>query len=150
MGLTWWLRGKESACQGRRCWRCRFNPWVRKIPGVENGSPLQYPCLDRRAGRLRSMGSQRVSHDSATEREHECPVASHPSWGALSSNFHHTTEGWSKNISKHTKPLPLNSRCGHHWDVFSYSVLYLESGHRDILYLPGLQNHCGWWLHPWN
>ena len=24
-----WLRGKESTCQ---CGRCRFNPWVRKIP----------------------------------------------------------------------------------------------------------------------
>ena len=23
-----WLRGKESACQ---CWRCGFDPWVRKI-----------------------------------------------------------------------------------------------------------------------
>ena len=29
MGLPWWLGGKESACQ---CRRCRFNPWVRKIP----------------------------------------------------------------------------------------------------------------------
>ena len=25
----WWLSGKESACQFRRC---RFNPWVGKIP----------------------------------------------------------------------------------------------------------------------
>ena len=25
----WWLKGKESACQ---CRRCRFTPWVRKIP----------------------------------------------------------------------------------------------------------------------
>ena len=24
--------GKESACQCRRCKRCRFNPWFRKIP----------------------------------------------------------------------------------------------------------------------
>ena len=24
--------GKESACQFRRCKRCRFDPWVRKIP----------------------------------------------------------------------------------------------------------------------
>ena len=26
-----WLSGKESACQCRRCRRCRFDPWVRKI-----------------------------------------------------------------------------------------------------------------------
>ena len=29
MGLPWWLRGKESACQ---CRRRGFNPWVQKIP----------------------------------------------------------------------------------------------------------------------
>ena len=28
-GGPWWLSGKESACQCRRCW---CNPWVRKIP----------------------------------------------------------------------------------------------------------------------
>ena len=29
VGLCWWLRGKESACQ---CRRLRFNPWMGKIP----------------------------------------------------------------------------------------------------------------------
>ena len=29
IGLTRWYSGKESACQDRRC---RFDPWVRKIP----------------------------------------------------------------------------------------------------------------------
>ena len=28
-GLPWWLNGKESTCQPRRC---SFNPWVRKTP----------------------------------------------------------------------------------------------------------------------
>ena len=28
-GLPWWLSGKESACQ---CRRCGFDPWVGKIP----------------------------------------------------------------------------------------------------------------------
>ena len=27
--LDWWFSGKESTCQ---CRRCKFNPWVRKIP----------------------------------------------------------------------------------------------------------------------
>ena len=27
--LPWWLSDKECTC---RCWRCRFNPWIRKIP----------------------------------------------------------------------------------------------------------------------
>ena len=29
IGLSWWLSNKESTCQRRRC---RFNPWVGKIP----------------------------------------------------------------------------------------------------------------------
>ena len=28
-GLPWWLSGKESSCQFRRCW---FSPWARKMP----------------------------------------------------------------------------------------------------------------------
>ena len=29
----------------KQCRRCRFNPWVGKIPGRRSGIPLQYPCL---------------------------------------------------------------------------------------------------------
>ena len=36
---------KESAYQCRRHKRHRFDPWVKKIPGGGNGSPLQYACL---------------------------------------------------------------------------------------------------------
>ena len=38
--------GKEPACQCRRHRRCRFDPWVRKIPWSKNGNPLQYSCLE--------------------------------------------------------------------------------------------------------
>ena len=31
LGLSWWLSGKESACQCKRRRRCWFDPWVRKI-----------------------------------------------------------------------------------------------------------------------
>ena len=31
-GFSWWLSGKEPACQYRRRRRCEFNLWVRKIP----------------------------------------------------------------------------------------------------------------------
>ena len=34
--------GKEFTCQCRRCRRCGFDPWVRKVPGGINGNPLQY------------------------------------------------------------------------------------------------------------
>ena len=32
VSCTWWLSGKESTCQCRRCKRLGFHPWVRKIP----------------------------------------------------------------------------------------------------------------------
>ena len=35
-GLPWWLSGKESACQSRRC---RFHSWVRKIPWRRKWQP---------------------------------------------------------------------------------------------------------------
>ena len=30
--LPRWLNGKEPTCRCRKCSRCRFDPWVRKIP----------------------------------------------------------------------------------------------------------------------
>ena len=46
--------------------RCGFDPWVGRLPGGGNGSPLHYSCLenpmDRRACRLQSIRLQRVGH----------------------------------------------------------------------------------------
>ena len=38
--------GQEPAYHCRRCKRCRFNPWIRKIPEERNGNPLQYSSLE--------------------------------------------------------------------------------------------------------
>jgi len=35
-GLPWWLSGKESTYQ---CRRCGFNPWTRKIPWRRKWQP---------------------------------------------------------------------------------------------------------------
>ena len=43
---TRWLNGKESVCQGSRCRRLEFDPWVRKIPWKRKCNPLQYICLE--------------------------------------------------------------------------------------------------------
>ena len=40
MGLPRCLSGKESACQCRRCRRCVFDPWVRKIPWSRKWQPI--------------------------------------------------------------------------------------------------------------
>ena len=37
---------KEPACQCRRCKRCGFNSWIRKIPWRRKWHPLQYSCLE--------------------------------------------------------------------------------------------------------
>ena len=36
----------ESACQCRRCKRCKFYPGLGKSPGEGNGNPLQCSCLE--------------------------------------------------------------------------------------------------------
>ena len=38
--------GEESACQCRRWKRCGFDPRLGRCPGVRNGNPLQYSCLE--------------------------------------------------------------------------------------------------------
>ena len=43
--------GKKSACQCRRCRRHRFDPWLERSPGVGNGDPLQYSCLENSTDR---------------------------------------------------------------------------------------------------
>ena len=37
--LPGWLSSKESACQCRRCRRCRFDPWVGKTPWRRKWQP---------------------------------------------------------------------------------------------------------------
>ena len=46
MVVTQISSGKESACQCRRCKRLGFYPWLRKMPWLGNGNPLQYSCLE--------------------------------------------------------------------------------------------------------
>ena len=71
--------GKELTCQCRRCKRCRFNPWVRKIPWKRKWQPT--PCLGNtihaweipwaeEPSRPQSMGSLTVRHDWVTACMH--------------------------------------------------------------------------------
>ena len=60
--------GKEPSCQGKRCKRCGFGPWVRESPGVGNSNPFQYSCWENSIwtedpDRLQSMGLQRVGQN---------------------------------------------------------------------------------------
>ena len=48
-GLPWWLSGKESFHQ---CKRCGFDHWCRRSPEGENESALQYSCLENPKDRV--------------------------------------------------------------------------------------------------
>ena len=73
-GLPRWRSGKESA---RQCWRCRFDPWIGKIPCRRRWQPM--PVLlpeiiswTEEPGGLRSMGSQRIRYNWATKQQQQC------------------------------------------------------------------------------
>ena len=34
--------------------------------------------------------------------------------------------------------------------IISWQIGWVKSENSDRFYFPGLQNHCGWWLQPWN
>ena len=72
IGLPRWLSGKESTCQGRRFKRYGFDPWVSKNPGVGNGNPLQYFCLENPM----NWGAwQATVHDVAKSQTRLCGIA---------------------------------------------------------------------------
>ena len=73
--LVWphnrWLSGRESACQ---CRRCRFNPWVGKIPWRRKWQPTPI-FLSRKSHGQRSLvgyspwGYKRVGHNLSTKQQ---------------------------------------------------------------------------------
>ena len=72
--LPRWLSGKESACQCRRHRDVCLIPEMGRFPGVGNGNPLQYSCLEipwiEEPGGLQSMGSQRGRSDWSHTHTH--------------------------------------------------------------------------------
>ena len=45
-GLPWWLSSKEPACQAGDVGDTGSIPGLGRFPGVGNGNPLQYSCLE--------------------------------------------------------------------------------------------------------
>ena len=45
-GLSWWLGGKDSACNVGDARDVGFIPGSGRYPGGGNGNPLQYSCLE--------------------------------------------------------------------------------------------------------
>ena len=73
-GFPRWLSGKECACQCKRCRRCRFDPWVRKIIWRRKWQPTPV-FLPEKPHRQRSLvgyspWGHRIWHNWATEHVH--------------------------------------------------------------------------------
>ena len=49
-------------------------------------------------------------------------------------------DGWKLNIQKAKIMVSHHLMANRRW----------KSGNSDRVYFLGLQNHCGWWLQPWN
>ena len=70
-GLSWWLSGRESACQ---CRRCRFNLWVGKIPWKRKWQPTPVFLSGEFHGQKSLVGynpggHKRVGHDLVTKQQ---------------------------------------------------------------------------------
>ena len=68
-GLPWWLSGKESVCQYRRC---RVDPWVGKIPWRRKWQPtpafLSGKSHGQRAWRAIVLGITKELDDLVTKQ----------------------------------------------------------------------------------
>ena len=66
-GLPWWLSGKESACQFRRC---GFSPWVQRIPWRRRWqpTPLFLPGKSHGQRSLAGYSSRGRKESDTTER----------------------------------------------------------------------------------
>ena len=68
--------------------RCRFDPWVKKIPWRRKCNPLQYPCwenlMDRGIWHAAVHGVRRLRHDLTNEHTTHTPSRQNniprPSW----------------------------------------------------------------------
>ena len=83
LGFPWWLSGKESACQHRRC---GFNPRVRKIPWRRVWQPTPVFLPGKSHGRRSQAGyspwgCKRVRHDLATKQQQPRLLAREPALG---------------------------------------------------------------------
>ena len=73
--------GKESACQCRRCKRCSFDPWVRKIPWRRKWqpTPVFLPSISHAQGSLMGYSSRGFTESDMTEHTRtRFPIQSNP------------------------------------------------------------------------
>ena len=70
MGFLGGASGKEHACQCRRCKRCRFDPWVRKIPWRRKGQPTPVFLPGQTHGQRSLVACSPHGHKESDTTEH--------------------------------------------------------------------------------
>ena len=70
--ISRWCSGKESAFQ---CKRWEFDPWLGRSPGVGNGNPIQYFCLENPVDREAWQATVHGMAKSWTRQTHSLPWA---------------------------------------------------------------------------
>ena len=68
VGLPWWLRGNESACDAGTAGDSSLIPWLGRSPGGGHGNPLKYSCLENPTDRgVWRAVAHRVAESDMTE-----------------------------------------------------------------------------------
>ena len=68
LGFLGGASGKESVCQ---CWRCKFNPWVRKVPWSRKWHPAPVFLPEKSYGQWNQVGHSPWGHkELATTSSH--------------------------------------------------------------------------------
>ena len=68
--MVWWLSGKESACQFRRCQRCGIDPCVGKIPWRRKWQPTPVFLPGESHGQRSLAGYSPWHHKESDTTEH--------------------------------------------------------------------------------
>ena len=72
--LSRWNSGKESTCQSRRFRRCRFSPWIGKIPWRRKWKPTLIVLPWKSQGYRSLTGSSLWGHKELHTTEHACTL----------------------------------------------------------------------------
>ena len=117
--LPWGLHGKESACQYRRC---RFDPWVRKIPWRRKQQPTPLFLPGKSQGQRSLVGYSPRSRKEldTTEQlnnnnnEHVHLITSVPLYSNCIAAYGHLTESYDPKIAyrkfSNIKEIPMTQR----------------------------------------
>ena len=73
-----------------------------------------------------------------------------PLWQKMKRNWRDSWWRWKKRVKKLLKTQHSINKDHCIWSHHFLANRWGKSGNSGRFYFLRLQNHCGWWLHPWN